>query len=226
MTQTEQEASQENERAAKAEQQATEENVRAAKALEAAEVARKNAEGYSLQIAQANERASKAEAQAAEANLELSRIKTPRSLIRVPELISALEPYKGTEYVFVSVFQDEESMYLLRAIDEVLQKAEWKRGKSVPGFPAINIYGREKPDFSVPVGFNIGIQISTESPKPLEHLDTAKVTDFPQYIQAAAALQMGLPQCLVPPGPTNLGKLVNVATGASTAVEIAVGRKP
>jgi hypothetical protein len=129
--QTEREASQENERAAMAEQQAQEENERAAKALGAAETARKEAEGFQLQIAQANERASSAEQRANEAELELARIKTPRSLIHVPELISALEPFRGTEYVFVSVFQDEESIYFLRAIDDVLQKAGWERGKSV-----------------------------------------------------------------------------------------------
>ena len=224
--QTEREASQEDERAARAEQQASEENARAAKALEAAEAARKNAEGFSLQIAKANERAANAEARASEATLELARINTARSLTHVPELISSLEPFKGTEYVFVLVFQDEESILLLREIDDVLQKSGWIRGKSVAGFPALNIYGKEKSNFSVPAGFNIGILIFADSPQPLEHLDTAKITDFQPHLQAAAALQIGLSQCLVPPSPTNLGKVVNVDTGTSTTVRIAVGRKP
>ena len=116
--QTEREASQENERAARAEQQATEENAHAAKALEAAEVARKNAEGFSLQIAQANERAANAEARASEAELELGRIKSPRSLIRIPELVVALETFKGTEYA-LNVSQDDESVQFTKVIDAV-----------------------------------------------------------------------------------------------------------
>jgi len=56
------------ERAAKTEQEASQENERAAQALNAAEVARKNAEGFQLEIAKANERAARAEQEAAEAN--------------------------------------------------------------------------------------------------------------------------------------------------------------
>ncbi len=214
------------ERAAKAE-------ANLANAQKSAADANAKAEGFRLSIAKANESAAQAQAQvanataeAAKANLELTKLKTPRSLTRVSELISALEPFKGMEYVFVSVFQDEESMNLLKAIHEALQKAGWKRGKSVGGFPGVNMYGKDVPDFSVPIGFNTGIQISTESPKPLEHLDTAKVTDFPQYIQAAAALQIGLSACLFPSSPTNLGKLVSVETGTSTIIRIAIGKKP
>jgi hypothetical protein len=224
--QTEREASQENERAAKAEQQAQQENERAAKALDAAETARKEAEGFQLQIAQANEHAANAEERTKEAELELARIQTPRSLIRVPELTSALESFKGTEYVFVSVFQDEESIYLLRAIDDVLQKAGWKRGKSVAGFPGINVYGTEERNFTVPVGFNIGIQISTDSTQPIEHLESIQVTDLPLYLQAAATLKVDLSQCISPLQDNSAGKMVDVQTGASTTIRIAVGRKP
>jgi hypothetical protein len=222
--QTEREASQENERAAKAEQQASEENARAAKALEAAEIARTNAEGLSLQIAQANERAANAEKRTAEAEVELARLKLPRSLTRVPELISALGPFKGTEYVFVSVFQDEESIYLLRAIDDVLQKAGWTRGKSVGGFPGINIYGSEPNNFSVPVGVNIGVQVSTDSPKDVD--TSLKIEELPQYLQAAITLHVGLSSCLFPSSNNSTAKVVNVQKGTSTTIRIAVGRKP
>jgi len=80
---TEDEASQENERAARAEQQASEENARAAEALKSAEIARKDAEGLSLQIAQANERSAEAEKTTEELridNLELWEKVQPRTV--------------------------------------------------------------------------------------------------------------------------------------------------
>jgi hypothetical protein len=116
--QTEQEASQENERAARAEQQATEENARAAKALEAAEIARKDAEGLQLQIAQANERAGEANERASAsekeaanlrlqvaeeqvARLKLEEIILPRTL--TPDqrkvLLDKLKPLKGKRLI-------------------------------------------------------------------------------------------------------------------------------
>jgi hypothetical protein len=204
--------------------QAERERADAANSLAAAQTARKQAEGFSLQIAQANERASKAEEQASKDALELARLKTPRSLIRVPELIASLEPFKGTKYVFASVFQDEESIYLLRAIDDALQKAGWERDKSAAGFPAINIYGSEPRNFSVPVGFDIGVKISTDSPKPLDL--SMPIKSFPLYIQAAGSLNLALSQCIFPLQTDSVGKAAGVDTGTSTTVRIAVGRKP
>ncbi len=124
---TEREASQENERAAKAEQQAIEENARAAKALEAAEVARKNAEGFQLQIAQANERAANAEQRAAEATLELAKLKMPRSLSKEQQerIASKINPFAGTPFD-LWVTTDSESAVLMELIDAVLRSAEWK----------------------------------------------------------------------------------------------------
>jgi hypothetical protein len=211
------------ERAAKAE-----ENLGNAK-KDAAD-ANAKAEGFRLSIAKANESASQAQSQvanataeAAKANLELARLRTSRSLTHIPELIAALSPFKDTEYVFVSVFQDEESMYLLRAIDEVLQKAEWKRGKSVAGFPGINIYGNEARNFAVPIGFNTGIQISVDFPEPLSAIESLPMDKLPPPINAAAFLDMQLSASL---SPSSDLKKVNVEKGTSTTIRIAVGKKP
>jgi hypothetical protein len=100
------------------------------------------AEGFRLDIAKANESAASAEQRAAEATLELARIKAPRSLTRIPQLIAALEPFKGTEYTFSFVFQDEDSTKVLHALDDVLQRAQWKRVKPPPGFPALEFWGK------------------------------------------------------------------------------------
>ena len=213
------------ERAAKAE-----ENLGNAK--KSAADADAKAEGFRLSIAKANESAAKAEAQvaaataeAARANLELAILKAPRSLSRESELISALEPFKGTEYVFASVFQDEESMSLLKAINDVLQKAGWKRGKSVAGFPGVNMYGNDVPDFSVPIGFSIGLHVSTDSPHAI-NFNHVQIKDLPQYIQAAGALNLALSQYISPQQGNSVGKVATVEAGASTNVRIVVGRKP
>jgi len=205
----------------------------ASSALSIAHDARTEADSFEKDIVSAKQQSADAEShladalrQAANATEQLNRIKTPRSLTRVPELISTLEPFKGTEFVFESVFHDEESVYLLRSIDDLLQKAGWKRGKSVAGFPGIDIYGSEERNFAVPVGFNIGIKISTDSPKPLEHLESTTLKDFPLYIQAAGTLNFGLSQCIVPLQGNSVGKLTSVETGPSTTIRIAIGRKP
>jgi hypothetical protein len=210
------------ERASKAE-----ENLGNAK--KSAAEANAKAEGFRLDIAKANESAAQARAQvanataeAAKANLELARLKTPRSLTRIPELIAALKPFAGTEYVFVSVFADEESIYLLRAIDDVLQEAGWKRGKPVSGFPGINIYGNEPKNFPVPTGLNIGVQVSIQTPQELA--TDAPIQNLPLYVQAAGTLNFSLSNTLSPPQES--AKLVNQEKGDSQVVRIAIGRKP
>ncbi len=221
------------ERAAKAEENLGNARKAAAVAEQHAADANAKAEGFRLSIAKANESAAQAQSQvanataeAAKANLELARLKTPRSLTHIPELITALSPFKGTEYVFVSVFQDEESLYLLRAIDEVLQKAEWKRGKSVAGFPGINIYGNEARNFAVPVGFNTGIQVSVDSSESVAALQSFPFEKLPQLVKAAVTLNLALSSNLSPPQAPTDNKLVDVQPGTSATIRIIVGKKP
>lgn len=213
-----------SERAANAEKQAgsfqlqiAQANKGAAEALERTAKAEESLENAKKSAAQANERAANAE-------LELARIRTPRSLTHVSEVDAALGQFKGTEYVFVSVFQDDESMNLLKHIDNLLKQAGWKRGTSVGGFPGVNIYGKNDPNFSVPIGFNTGIRVSVESPQPLD--DKRPITELPRYVQAAVLLNFDLKSCLSPQDERNTEKLVGVDTGTSETVRIAVGKKP
>jgi hypothetical protein len=217
---------------AKANERATKAQESLALAEQHAAEANAKAEGFRLDIAKANKSAAEAQAQvaaataeAAKANLELARLKTPRSLTRVPELVASLAPFTGTEYVFTSVFQDEDSIFLLRSIDDVLQKAGWKRGKSVGGFPGINPYGKDVPDFSVPIGFGTGVQVSTEAPRPFD-FDKVQIKDLPPYIQAAGTLKFALAQCISPLQENSTGKVAEVGQGTSTIIRIAVGKKP
>jgi hypothetical protein len=106
--------------------QAEQERADAAQSLAAAEIARKEAEGFQLQIAQANERAAQAEEQSAKANLELAKLKTARTLsIEQQERIaSKIKPFPGIPYdLWVS--GDSDSTALMGLIDSTLRSAGW-----------------------------------------------------------------------------------------------------
>jgi hypothetical protein len=210
-------------RAAETEKQAAQENSRAAEALKSAEIARKSAEGFQLQIAQASERAANAEARAAEAALELARLKSPRSLTHLPELTAALKQFKDIEYRFSAVCPEEECIQLLKQFDGVLHDAGWRRGKSVGGFPSINIYGKGV-DLSVPQALLAGVQISVESSEPLAILQSQPIEKLPEYLRAAIVLNLSLSTSLSPPQQT-VGKMVRIDPGTSTSVQISVGKK-
>jgi hypothetical protein len=195
-----------------------------ASAKAGSDAASTKAEGFRLDIAKAQESASIAQARAAEANLELARIKLPRSLINVPELVSSLRAFAETEYTFASVFQDLESIEFLKSIDDVLQRAGWKRGKPTNGFPAINVYGAER-ELSVPAGLNTGVRMSVDSLEPLKVLQSLPSEALPQLVKASIALRNGLLIHTVPGGGSE-PSLVDVLTGASNTVRIFVGKKP
>jgi len=175
------------------------------------------AEEFRLDIARANERA-------AEATLELGRLKAPRSLTHIPELIASLESFKGTEYTFSFVFQDEDSTKLLQALDDVLQRAKWKRVKPPHGFPALELWG--KGGDAVTVGIGTGVVVSVKSQESLASLQSKQINDLPEHIRAAIALNLSLPSCLSPPQAPSANKLVDVQQGESSVVLIGIGKKP
>lgn len=213
---------------------AIDESDRATSAASSAQLlargARREADSFEKDIVSAKTQAAQAESHLAEAlkrtadaQQELERLKSSRSLTHVSELVSALEPYKGTEYTFSAVFQDEESITLLRAIDAVLQSAGWKRTKPPGGFPAINVFGKDL-DFAVPLALNTGIQVSVDSPDSLAVLQSHPIGQLAQYVRAAIALNLSLSSNMYPAQePT---KLVNVEPGSSEIIRIAVGKKP
>jgi len=174
----------------------------------------------------ANEAAEEARERAAKAELELAKLKTPRSLIDIPQLTSDLGLFKGTEYAFSSVFQDSESMDLLKAIDSLLQQAGWKKVKGPGGFPAVNVYGKED-GFAVPIGFSSGVQASVDSSESLIALQSLSVEKLPPPVRAAAVLTLGLGSHISPQSPDNTRPVdVQSGSGASKTVRIAVGKKP
>jgi hypothetical protein len=216
----------------KAEDESNKAQAAASSALTLARDARQEADSFEKDIQSAKTQAASAEShlaealqRAADATAELNRLKSPRSLIHVPELVTTLETFKGTEYTFSSVFEDEESIMLLRAIDDALKRAGWKRVKPTHRFPMINVYG-DNEDFAVPSGISNGIQISVDSLEPLATLQSLSLDKLPELTRAAVALNLGLSSSLSPPQAPADNKLVDVQKGTSTTVRIGVGRKP
>lgn len=227
--QTEREASQENERAANAEKQAQQENARAAKALDAAETARKEAEGFQLQIAQANERAATAEQRANQARLELARIRTPRSLTNVPELVAALKAFKGTEYT-VNVFMDNESIEFTKIVAGALDAAGWIRkqpaGMNI-GVPTVEIDFDQGAMQNVPACLDTGISLRAHAKESLAVLQSRPVQSLPKTVQAALALKSAFALSIFPPDERNVANgILDPRPADETPVTICVGKKP
>jgi hypothetical protein len=175
--------------------------------------------GAEQQLADATQREANAEE-------ELKRIKTPRSISHEDALRKSLSAFRGTKYVFLSVFQDTDSTTLIRSIDDLLQKSGWVRDTPVEGFPSLSYKTNGKEDFSVPVGISQGIQISTESPEELGVIQSRTDAEQPKYLQAALVLRADLSASIVPANEGNVGKNIHVDKGASTTIRIAVGSKP
>lgn len=227
--QTEREASQENERAAIAEQQAQQENERAAKALEAAERAREEAEAFQLQIAQANERAASAEQRAKESELELARIRAPRSITKIPELVAALTPFKGSEYT-LNVFMDDEAIQFTRIVAGALGTAGWVRKQPAGlnlGVPTMEINFGQGDTENVPACVSTGVSLSAhakESPTVLQSLPSQSL---PKTVQAAIALHSALAVSIFPPNEQNVASgILDPKPAEGIPITICVGKKP
>jgi hypothetical protein len=170
------------------------------------------------------EEATKAEKYASEATAELARIRSPRTFANIAEMVSALKVFKGTEYTFSSVFQDPEAIDLIRLIDGVLRRAEWKMVKPPGGFPAVNIYGKEDGN-AVPISLVAGIVISVDStdvPDPGLH----STDSLSPLARVAAALRRAINSNLSPHNDNQDNVPLEILKGESKTIRIAVGRKP
>jgi hypothetical protein len=187
----------------------------AAKAQAVASKALSTADKAESHLAEAMKRAN-------ELTEQLKRLTTPRSLPHSPQAIASLKPFNGTEYMFTEVCADTECVNLLRDIDSVLGLAGWKRIKSPHRFPGLVLWGEPKDDDGAGIDLEPGIKISIES-QDLD-IDKRSIADLPQYIRAAVVLNLTLASNIVP--TENTGRPVEKQIGISTAVRIAVGRKP
>jgi len=201
----------------------------AASALSLAEEARREADSFEKDIVSAKTQAAAAESHLAEvqqrtakATEELKRIKSPRSLTHINEMIAALQGFGDTEYTFSSVFSDEDSIRLLMQIDDTLHRAGWKRVKPPYGFPRISVYGKDV-DFEVPASLTTGVRVSVENSDA--SVVSLSLEKLPPFIRAAISLKLNLSSNLFPQQEDD-DKKVNVGSGSSTTVFISVGKKP
>lgn len=171
--------------------------------------ARQEADSFEKDIAQATE--------------ELNRLKASRSLTRESEMVSALRPFKGTEYFFASVFADDDSIKLLQKLDGVLQQAEWKRVGFPGPFPyeTFNLFGNT--GGSTPAGVSTGIQVSVDSGESVRSLQALPLDKLPPLVRAAVVLNTTVSSHLFPP---QADTKVAIQPGPSKAVHITVGKKP
>lgn len=197
--------------------------------------ARKEADSFEKDIVSAKSQAAEAEShladalqRAANAAAELDRLKSPRTLTNVGRLISTLSEFRGTEYTFSAVYANDESLSLLKIIDNALQLSGWKRGKPISGFPSIDVFGKDNP-YPVPQALNKGIRISVDWPGGItDQLKSLNADQLPEPLKAAVYLNLALFSSVSPQEETPEKKAfqVNIETGDSKEVRISVGEKP
>jgi hypothetical protein len=200
-------------------------------ALNLSASAKREADSFERDIALAKQQAADAEShlaealrQAADATAELNRLRTPRSIKNASSLVAALQNFKGTEYTYIGVFQDNEAISLLEQIDSVLQLAGWKKVPPTPVLGAIEVSIRD--DFKVPSNAHTGVLVEAESPTGGDLLQGLARSAFPSHVLAGMSLKAGLASGIVPTQESLKSSLFSVGVGNSTAVKILVGRKP
>ena len=214
----------------------------AGNATKIAHVARTEADSFEARIASANEKAASASEKAADAEShladalrqtaqaeeELKRIRSPRSLINVTELIAALEPLRGTEYT-LNVSEDFESTQFVKVVDGILGQAGWIRkqpGTVKLGQPGLNIFSEDAKD-AVPVCVATGIQIYVRSKESLQAINSTELQNLPKTIKSAFILRAELASRISPSNEHNVGDNVFVeAPLGEDSLMICVGKKP
>lgn len=205
----------------------------ATSALDLAKGARQEADSFERDIVSAKKQAADAEShlaealkQAADASAELKRLESPRSLTNESELVEALKLFRGTEFMFASVYSDDESFQLLKQIDFVLDKAGWKRVKQSGmnlGIPARQISGRED---IVNTNASAAVHIEVDSPEPVETLNSLPKDKLPSQVRIALLLNEAIYSHLSPPEVLKPENGVSVSHGSSKVIRINIGKKP
>jgi hypothetical protein len=206
---------------------------KSATALTEAKDARLEADSFKKDIVSAKEQAANAESHLAEAlretaaaSAELARIKSPRTLVDTPGLVAALKPFSGTEFMFGSVFGDDESIALLSQIDAALASAGWRRIKHPEmnlGIPAIQISGR---DDLVDINVSTGVRVEVEVTEKPEELLTRAPQQLPPNVGLAVFLSNKLLSHISPSETPSPDQRANLIRGSSGRIRINVGKKP
>jgi len=207
----------------------------ASKAQTLAHDARKEADSFEKDIVTAKQQAASAEShlaealkQAADATAELNRLRSPRTLTNFHMLVADMKHFKNTNYKFVSVYPNDESIDLLKSIDDVLQQAGWnrqsQRGLNL-GIPALNITDAHG-TFVVAEGINTGVEISADSSESVAVLNSLPPDKLPTALRIAVTLRNALASGILPSNDVNTKVSVNEVKQPTDLVQIAVGQKP
>jgi hypothetical protein len=195
---------------AQAESDAAKAQTAAANALETASKAKKVADEARQEVTEAIEK--------------LKQVKSGRSILHSDRVVAALKQFSGTSYMFSGVGADEDSLNLVKQIDDVLRRAGWKRQPAHGRYPAINVFEPSNADQSVSVALTSGVTVSVDSPEGLTTLQTKAIADLPKHIRAAISLNLNVGSNLYPPQEN--GKAVDVVKGESTTLRLTIGHKP
>lgn len=189
--------------------------------------AKNDAQAAATTSRQARQEADLIQNDIAGAKRELEQLRSPRRLTSVDKLTAKLGAFSGTEYTFSGTVEDEESIQLLRGIDDVLQRARWKRAPPPPRQGMmIDVFPDTDLKYFVPLRAMEGIRITVDAPEKID-LASVRMDNLPPWVRAAAALNLALASSLFPPeGDPEHPYKVTVAVGTSKAVRISVGKKP
>ena len=220
----------------KAETEANQAQTASTNALTLATGARQEADSFEKDIKSAKEQAASAESHLAEAlkeassaQAELNLLKTPRSLTNVQDLISALAPFKDTQFGFLGIYGDQESQDLAEEICNALQLAGWKATFSRTSL-AEGAHVRLKcVNFSVyAIPTVTGVHIGITSDETRENLSKLSLADQPRVGRAAFALRNTLAASVSPKQEDLRSEPVSLEKPWANIIEvtITVGQKP
>jgi len=166
---------------------------------------------------------------AANAEAELTRLKTPRSLVHSEELVAALKPFNGSEYT-LNVFMDDESMQFTKAVAAALEAAGWVRKQPAGinlGIPSMDIVFGQGAAEHVPACLATGISLTAHAKESLAVLQALPSQSLPKTVQAALVLSAALAQSISPPDERNVVTGVLDRKPAEVIpMTICVGKKP
>lgn len=211
-------------------------------AMALAQGARKEADAYTEEIASAKNEAADAESRLAgaerqladatqrEANAEteLSRLKMPRSLVGTGQLISAIKPFRGTQYL-LEVSENPEAIQLTKDIGRALDAAGWIRKEPAShniGVTYLNVFSDDAKD-AVPVCIRTGIEVSLKTTESIGSLQARPARYLPRRVKAAIALRSALVPSIYPPDEHNVKEQVRIDKDPGQGpITICVGQKP
>lgn len=210
--------------------------ISAGNAVNLAKSAGQEADSFEKEIASANKTATEAEKHLAEAlqeagkaEAELNRIRSPRSLANEQALITALSPFRGTEYT-LKVAMDDESLRFITALAGALDAAGWVRKQPTVmhlGVPTFNVAFKQGSTEIVPSCFDTGISLDAYAKESLSTLQALPFQSLPKTLQAAIVLRSAIASSISPPDERNVEiGILDPHPGDGIPMTICVGKKP